>query len=778
MKALGLLLKVIAGFVAIVVVAVGVIIATVDPNDYREEIVDIVKKETGRDFTVTNMSLSIFPQFGINLEKAALSNADGFSAESFVKIEKVQLGAAILPLLSQQLEVDTLTVHGLALNLERNETGVNNWDDLSKPSEDAEEAKEEDDKDSHENPMDKLASLNFGGIDIQNGQINWNDAQAKQSIALKEVNFTSGSIRFGEFFPISFSAQTDISQPQISTVVDINVEAKLDKDGQYSVRNLKLTNATTGQGIPVEKAMTTIELPTFSINENTLSLSKISVSYDVVGGKDFPLESINGQLNVTDLTGDIEKQAFNALSISLSTNLQGESIPGGKADVTLQTAANIDLMAQTASLTGLSLNAMELSAKAEVRATQITENTLADVSLAISQTDLRALLKKLNIALPEMSDNKTLTKFASDIALSFDQKAQKLAVKKIDLQLDDSKLTGNLSVANFSAPKVRYDLALDTINVNRYLPPKKEQPETQSASDDPEIELPVEMMRKLDIIGTVKVGSVTYDKLQPKNILMTLKASKGNIQANPIRADIFKTRINSQAGVNVSGKTPKYNAKVNTKNVPVGEVLMAFADTDRLSGTGSVDANITTSGNKVSVFKKTLNGTVNVNLQDGAIKGFNLAQAIRNAQAKISGKPAEPTDPDAKTDFSSLIASASIKNGMVTTKKLALQAPFMRVNGSGTVNLAKETLNYLVKTKIVASDKGQGGEELKDLNGLTLPVKLTGNYKDPSISLDLGSVLEQKAQAEIENKKEEIVNDAKKQVEDKLKDSLFKGFKF
>lgn len=77
MKLFGLILKVLAGLIATFVIAIGVILMTVDPNDYREEITTAVKEHTGRDFAVANMSLSIFPELAINLEKASLSNAQG-----------------------------------------------------------------------------------------------------------------------------------------------------------------------------------------------------------------------------------------------------------------------------------------------------------------------------------------------------------------------------------------------------------------------------------------------------------------------------------------------------------------------------------------------------------------------------------------------------------------------------------------------------------------------------------------------------------------------------
>ncbi|MDX1353438.1 MAG: AsmA family protein, partial [Thiomicrorhabdus sp.] len=502
---------------------------------------------------------------------------------------------------------------------------------------------------------------------------------------------------------------------------------------------------------------------------------------DVIGGKEFPLQSLKGKLSLSELSGNIEKQAFNAKQIDLSSQVTGEAIPNGNASIALNTSADIDLQAQTASLPKFSLNVLDLTANGRVNASQITSDAVVNADIKIAQTNLRNLLKQLKVSLPEMSDNQTLTKFAASLAVQFANKSQALKVSNLKLNLDDSELTGKASVSNFKAPNIAYNLALNTININRYLPPKKAEPTPEpesQAGSDAKIELPVELLRKLTVDGTLKVGSATFDKLNPKNIVMTTKAAKGNLTVNPLKADIFKTQAIVVAGLDVRGKTPKYSVKTNTKNLPIGDVLMAFANTDKVTGTGTLNADVTTSGERISEFKKNLNGQANVNLVDGAIKGFNLAQAIRDAQAKISGKPSTTQDKEAKTDFSSLVADVTIKNGVVHTNTLSAQAPFMRVNGSGTVDLGKDQLNYLVKTKIVASDKGQGGEDLKDLNGLTIPVKLKGDLTSPSISLDLASLLESKAKAEIEKKKEEVVKDVQKNVEEKLKDSIFKGFKF
>ena len=128
-----------------------------------------------------------------------------------------------------------------------------------------------------------------------------------------------------------------------------------------------------------------------------------------------------------------------------------------------------------------------------------------------------------------------------------------------------------------------------------------------------------------------------------------------------------------------------------------------------------------------------------------------------------------------QTDFSELSGSAKITNGVINNQDLLAKSPFLRVNGAGTVNLPKETLNYTVETRIVSTAKGQGGEDLKDLEGLNIPVKLTGSYLAPKYSVDWGKVLVSSQKAKVEEKVEEKKQELQDKIKDKLGDKL-KGF--
>jgi len=812
-------------FIILIMVAIGIISATVNPNDYKDEITDLVKKQTGRDLSFDSIELAFFPSLGVDLEKIRLSNAPGFESNDFLTISQAQVSVAIWPLLSKQLEIDTLTLHDLDVRLARNAQGVSNWDDLIKPSET--EASVDKQTEEKSNPMEQLAALTFGGLDIRNGQVHWDDQQAQQKIELTDFNFVTGAITFDEFFNIDLSANTKVSQPEISSQLTLTLDVKIDKNGAFEIKNLKQTNQLQGKTIPVAELLTELDIPVLNINLETqnIALPNVTLNYAIKGGADLPAKQLNGDIIIANFSANLVDQIFATESVKITYDLEsdgsipietakgsltldkpsfamteqaltsglltlvgdltGETLPNGKASIQLSTQPALNLNKQTASLKNLVIQALNLQANGAIQVTQLTSNPTISNTLDIKAFNLRELLTQLGMEIPvvnEMSDNTTLTKVAAKLKVDFNSETQTIKAQNIQVILDESTLSGNASVANFDKPNIAYNLNLDKINVSRYLPPQSDTAPAEPAKTDPnadiEIPLPTELLRSLSINGTLKVGSVQYDKLNPTNIVVTVKAKDGLFNVNPIKTDLFKTKVSATAKLDVRKEQPNYAVTFDTKNLPIGDVLIAFVGDDHLSGTGAVKANITTSGDRLSLIKQGLNGTLSADLQDGAVKGFNLAQSIRQAKEKLGGKKSTAAEEQLKTDFSSLVGQFVIKDGVVDTQKLQAQAPFMRIDGSGTVDIAKEKLDYLVKTKIVASDKGQGGEDLKELNGLTIPVKLKGALTSPDVSLDLGSLMEQKAKQEVKKKIDDKKEDLKKDIEEKLKGSLLKGLPF
>jgi len=109
---------------------------------------------------------------------------------------------------------------------------------------------------------------------------------------------------------------------------------------------------------------------------------------------------------------------------------------------------------------------------------------------------------------------------------------------------------------------------------------------------------------------------------------------------------------------------------------------------------------------------------------------------IRNVKAAfgLEQKPAQRP----RTDFAELNAPFSIKQGVVHTPQTSLKSPLIRIIAAGDANLVKETLDFRVEPKVVATITGQGDAEQR--SGLMIPVLVSGTFSDPQFAPDLAGM--------------------------------------
>jgi len=213
------------------------------------------------------------------------------------------------------------------------------------------------------------------------------------------------------------------------------------------------------------------------------------------------------------------------------------------------------------------------------------------------------------------------------------------------------------------------------------------------------------------------------------------------------------------------------------KGVSLGPLLKDQVGKETLDGHGEVKLDITTDGPTVGALRKALDGTASLALRDGAVHGINVAQKLRDLKSTFSGggtTPAQAADASEKTDFSEMTASFVIRKGVATNNDLLAKSPLLRLGGAGTIDIGAGSLDYTVKATVVATLAGQGGNDLSQLNGVTLPVHLTGPFAAMSYQLDWSSVATQAIKSKAADKVKSLLGDKLKPGKDpsKITDAL------
>lgn len=113
----------------ILVVGAAIIIPHfIDLNNYKGQITAAVKQRTGRDMKIEGkIELSLFPNIALKVDKVSLSSVKGATYPQMVVLDELILKLQLLPLLKEQIIVDSFALVKPIIYLEVNKQGVPNW---------------------------------------------------------------------------------------------------------------------------------------------------------------------------------------------------------------------------------------------------------------------------------------------------------------------------------------------------------------------------------------------------------------------------------------------------------------------------------------------------------------------------------------------------------------------------------------------------------------------------------------------------------------------------
>lgn len=342
-------------------------------------------------------------------------------------------------------------------------------------------------------------------------------------------------------------------------------------------------------------------------------------------------------------------------------------------------------------------------------------------------------------------------------------------------KLDESNITGKAGVSRFDPLAYVFDVGIDTLDIDRYTgqkPTAGKAPEGgKGAAGKAEEPLDFSALKSLNANGSLKIGALKAANLKMQNARIDLKAANGRIELNPLAANLYQGTMNGSVTL-LAAATPQIAVKQTLSGINISPLLKDAVNKDLLEGRGTVTLDVVGRGATVAALKRALDGSASLNLTDGALKGFNIGAAIRDVKDKLGSlkgeQPAHTANAAQKTDFTELKASFAIRNGIAHNSDLSLKSPLLRVGGEGDINIGADSLNYLAKATLVGTTTGQGGKDLSQLKGLTVPVRISGPFDSLSYKLDVNAMVSGVAQQKIEEKKEEV----KAKVQEKLKDQL------
>jgi len=326
------------------------------------------------------------------------------------------------------------------------------------------------------------------------------------------------------------------------------------------------------------------------------------------------------------------------------------------------------------------------------------------------------------------------------------------------LNLDQTKITGRFAVDNFASPGYDFAVAIDNVDVDRYLPPPTEEEKTKDAQAG-DVIIPVATLKTLKLGGKVTAGSMKLGGIRLSQLDASLAAKDGVARLDPVTATLYQGKFAGGFTADARASPPTINVKGKATDIGVGMFLKDLSPNEApmITGKGSFNLELTGKGNSYKKNLRSSDGSIGFSLNDGALNGFDLGYTLCSAYNTLSGLPKPKAKDTKKTQFKSITGTSVVTNGVSNTNDLLGTTGFMKVTGKGNLNLPQQKLDYDMDATMTSSTKLPGCTEMDKLIGQSFPLDISGTITEPKVMPDFGKLAK---------------NVLQKKVEDELKDKL------
>ena len=516
----------------------------------------------------------------------------------------------------------------------------------------------------------------------------------------------------------------------------------------FVVSGIEISNAK----VTLEDVDQTTELKAFDLKASNIELGK---PFNLKGGfsMNLPEHQLAGDVEFdgqVQSASDGKRFGINGLALSFK-GTQGAAGDTVTLDVDITANADIDLSKDQAVLSDFILGLYDLSVSGDLTVSSLTSEPKFAGQLKLAEFNPKALMKDLGMEATVTASDDALTRLQAD--MNFAGSADSADMRDLTVRFDESTFKGNLKVTNFDYPKLAFDFQIDRLNLDDYAPP--DEPAGGSASGSDEEDLSVEVFQGFTGGGDFRIGQLIVAGLTATDVSTKMSADGKSVRFSPVNARFYGGEHEGDILIDASGTRPMLTANHGLTGVQAEPLLIDLMGSANLEGSGDFFLQITTDLSNSRTVLEGLMGDIGMSMLNGAIVGIDVTETI-GAIKSVLGKQEEvvgESGQDQKTEFAELTMSGVFNKCILSSDDLLMQSPLLRSTGKGSFNLPDETVDYVLKPVLL----GDIGENLGELSGVPIPVKLSGNLYEPDIRVDIVAALAESQKEKINQKADEYI---------------------
>lgn len=762
--------------VLLVLILVVVLVPLLVPLDsFRPRIVAALEEKTGREISLSGLSLSLFPGVGVRITGLSVSGDPRSPEEPLLSVPEAEARVAIPPLFSGRAEFTRIILKEPTIRFVRYADGTNSATGI----------------------LDRIgAGKDKAGTPPPEAEAGGDVGLVLRSVSIEKADLSlrteekGGGAKVWTVAPLSFRLSgvgRDRQEFSVEARVDGEVRGQISLSGDLAREGeaeeapfvLRSEGNVFGQKLTVSgkvqpaKDPATVDLEVSLPRVETAELAGIfrdppavlagarpEGPISVAAGVEGSPQSLSFSVRA-DLTGagfalgedrGIRKAAGTPLTIDAEGRYGPERLAVSRAQIrmpSLSATANAvvhpatggrewSAQADVSSLAGLGkeggqalLSGWSPEGRLAARASGKLEKTGAREEFE-GNVDLSGVGFRLPDRPVEFRSIEGKIPFSSS-SVDFSPVAGMINGKRFSLD-------GKVSLGPVA--KGRADLRMEYLDVDALFPPgeedaKKEKGEAPPAEPAPEKGKKQEISARLSLaVDAGKARGVEFTDLNG-----VVRYEKGNLYLDDLKARMYGGVVSVSGVVDPASSNPDFRVKLAMKDVAVREILTRKTTlSDFLTGSLNLSADLSGGMKDFADFTRTAAGSGSVRVADGRIEGLDLLSLATGAAGIPVPGASGGGAGKAETSFSDLSASFRIDGGKIRTDSLRIVSDKLGLAGKGAVGFDR-TLDFqgLVRLSREASGRLPGAAE-KFLSGaggeVEIPIRMTGPITSPSVTID------------------------------------------
>lgn len=239
----------------------------------------------------------------------------------------------------------------------------------------------------------------------------------------------------------------------------------------------------------------------------------------------------------------------------------------------------------------------------------------------------------------------------------------------------------------------------------------------------------LKILQSTDIDAVITSDALVLGKLDLKNAEIKTKLENGKLDARLNKLTIGGGSATGTLKLDSAAPVPRADVALNLVNVAAEPIITEITGKPLLAGTSNVDIVASSQGKNQNELASSVEGKATFRMSKGVIRGFDVRSIVSNWWSSLTG--GLKFDINKKTGFEKLDAQYDIKKGVMTSSPgLDIGGSEVEVQSRGNVSLPAKRINQEIRVKVVPPPSAP-----------PIPVKISGNWSKPSVSMDWGDLL-------------------------------------